>query len=366
MPTSLITDRDALVRWCADLADAPWIALDTEFLRERTYFAQFCLLQIAVPGRVACVDPVALDDLGPLIDLVYDTRVLKVTHAGRQDLEIFFDLRGSPPQPVFDSQLAAALLGYPDQISYAALVEAICGVKLDKAHTRTDWCARPLSAAQLQYAEDDVRYLCDLYLHLAARLNELGRTEWLAAESARLVDPATYDNAPELAYRRIRHAHTLNSVAQNVLRELAAWRERTARAANLPRNWVARDPLLFEIARRAPRDQGALVAIPELGEKAARKWGAQILEAIRHGEAAGAQPVWAEPLRFSPEQRALRERLTEIVRTRAVERAISPALLATRRDIERLIGGDTDIPLLQGWRRELVGEELARLIKGEL
>ena len=366
MDTRLITTPDELHALCTGLGTAPWIALDTEFMRERTYYAKLCLVQIATPSVIACVDPLALPDLGPLLDLLYEPRVLKVLHSARQDLEVFFDLRGAAPAPIFDTQIAAAFLGFDDQVGYAALVEAITKVKLDKAHTRANWATRPLLAEYLRYAEDDVRYLRDVYLHLQARLVETGRQAWLADEFAHLVDPTLYRNEPSQAWRRIKHGHQLAPAAQNILRALSAWREYKAQTHDLPRNWVLRDPVMFDIARTRPQTREQVAAIRDMDEKTAKRWSSDILEIVNTHDTPPAQTLWTPPIPLTPAQTHLCQQMAALLDTTARQNQLSPAAIATRRDLQRLIMGDTNIPVLQGWRYEILGRQLVDLLQGQI
>jgi ribonuclease D len=285
-------------------------------------------------------------------------------HAGRQDLELFNDLRGTPPTPVFDTQVAATLTGYGDQVGYGPLVETIVGVKLDKAHTRTDWCRRPLSEAQIRYAEDDVRYLRDIYQFLDRKVEEMGRAQWLQEELERLTNPETYNNDPDLAYRRLKRGHLLRPPAQHVLRSLAAWRERCAQEANLPRSWVADDAVLTALAGAAPTTREGLLQVDGVKESLVRKWGADILEAIQAGTAEAPQPLWENPVRLTNEQRSLADRMMKLVRERAERNQLAPAVLGTRREVDRFILGDDSVALLQGWRWHLIGQELLDLRTG--
>lgn len=364
MSTHYIVTADELTALCNQLRHAPWIALDTEFMRERTYYAKLCLVQIATPDLIACVDPLALDDLQPLLDLIYNPQVLKVLHSARQDLEVFFDLRGTAPVPVFDTQIAAAFLGFDDQIGYAALVEAITGVKLDKAHTRANWALRPLSPEQITYAEDDVRYLRDVYQHLQQRLEETGRQAWLADEFSQLVDTALYQNDPSLAWRRVKHGHQLNPKGQNILRALSQWRERMAQTHNLPRSWVLRDPAMFDIARRTPQTHEQLCAIRDMDEKTARKWSTDILTIVSENNLPPAQPLWSPPAPLSPEQTQLCREMAVLLDATARAHQLSPTALGTRRDLQRLVLGNKDVALLQGWRYEMIGRPLLALMEG--
>lgn len=363
MPTLYIATADELAALCLQLRQAAWIALDTEFMRERTYYAKLCLVQIATPDVIACIDPLALDDLTPLLDLIYDPQVLKVLHSARQDLEVFFDLRGAPPAPVFDTQIAAAFLGFDEQIGYAALVEAVTGTKLDKAHTRANWAARPLSPEQIVYAEDDVRYLRDVYVHLQQRLVETGRQAWLQDEFAQLVDPALYQNDPSLAWRRIKNGHQLNANAQNILQALCDWRERMAQTHNLPRSWVLRDTVMLDIARRTPQTPEQLSALREMDEKTAQRWSGEILDIVSRHNQPAMQTLWSTPAPLTPEQTQLCRDMAKLLDNTARERQLSPIALGTRRDLQRLVLGSKDVPQLHGWRYEIIGRPLLALLE---
>jgi ribonuclease D len=362
MTSELITTDAALADLCRALEGSAWIALDTEFLRERTYYARLCLIQIGVPGLVACIDPLALDQLEPLHALLENARQRKVLHAARQDLEVFNDLRRVVPAPLFDTQIAAAYLGYDDQIGYATLVTAVTGVTLDKTHTRTDWSKRPLSAAQHQYAEDDVRYLMPVYEALHERLAAAGRLAWVTDDCARLTEPALYANDPAEAWRRLRGAAELPAANQQILRALAAFREQTAQARNLPRAWVLRDEVLFELARHAPQTHAELVSIRGLEDGARQRWGDGLLASIQEGQQAEPVPLWERQLPPTPEQNALGKRLMETVRNVAREHELAPGVLATRRDVEKLVRGADPASVLRGWRAELLGAKLGALL----
>jgi ribonuclease D len=359
-PELLIQDPTSLTRLCEQLRDPPWLALDTEFMRTRTYYARLCLVQVATPNVIACIDPLALP-IEPLLEVIYSPGTLKVIHSARQDLEVFADIRGAPPAPVFDTQIAASLCGYDDQVGYGALVESITGHKLPKLHTRADWEARPLPPDQLHYAEDDVRYLRDVYQFLAQKLDSLGRTDWLAEECAALTDPALYRNDPREAFRRLRQGHHLPPAGQMVLRELAAWRELAAQQHNLPRGWVASDAALVETALTAPQTVEALGCIAGMGGAPSRKWGDDILNAIHRGQASTSEQLWLEPQRLDRQQQDLYERLQARVRAIAEQMKISSTLLAPRRELLKLIAGDLSGTLARGWRRALIGEEFLQL-----
>jgi ribonuclease D len=362
MTAELITDERALADLCRALASADWLALDTEFLRERTYRARLCLVQVATPEVVACIDPLALPGLAPLAELLHAPRPLKVLHAARQDLEVFHDLEARVPQPVFDTQVAAAYLGHDDQVGYGALVTEITGVTLAKAHTRTDWSRRPLSAEQLEYAADDVRYLRPLYEALRERLEARGRLAWAEDDCRQLTDPALYRADPEQAWRRLKGGADLPPANQQLLRALAAWRERAAQERNLPRAWVVRDEVLFELARRAPETGQALAGVSTLEDGARRRFGPELLATLAAARAAEPQVLWPRLAPLTPAQAALGKRLMARVRELAQEHALAPAVIATRREVEQLVRGADPGELLRGWRAELIAPALRPLL----
>ena len=243
-----IDDQRGLATVCATLSQAPWFAIDTEFLREKTYYPKLCLVQVATPDMVACIDPLVLDDITPLLDVIFDQQITKVMHAARQDMEIFYHLRGTVPAPVFDTQIAALLLGLPDQVGYGGLVQELLGVKLHKLHSRTDWSQRPLDGEQLHYAADDVIYLAQAYQLMQEKLWESDRLDWLAGDFQALSDPALYAAHPETAWLRVKGANKLSGAALAALQALAAWREDKAQTLDRPRDWVLRDDVLLDLS----------------------------------------------------------------------------------------------------------------------
>lgn len=357
-----------LTALCRDLRDSRWLAIDTEFMREKTYYAQLCLLQVASDDIIACVDPLALSDLSPLLDLIYNPAVVKILHSARQDLEIFYDLRGELPQPVFDTQIAATLLGHGDQVGYGPLVRAMCGVQLDKAHTRTDWCQRPLDPEQVHYAADDVRYLGHIYHAQHDELSRMGRLEWLSEDFAELTDNRRYAGSPQLAWRKIHNANQLKGVQLAALQALTGWREERAKAINIPRKWVLSDEVLFELARRMPKDETELAKLRGLEAGFAKRHGAELLELIaRAAELPKEQwPELQATPRLDSHQAALADVLMAVVRLRGEESRVSPATLATRKDLEQIVLGRKDAVPLHGWRRALVGDDLLGIVEGRL
>lgn len=363
-----MTDAEALQRLVERLAGKSYIAVDTEFMRERTYYARLCLLQIATDDLVAVVDPLAVDDLSPLYPVLFDEGTTKVFHAAYQDLEIVFQMTGRAPSPVFDTQVAATLAGHASQTSYGALVRDILGEDLKKADSYTDWARRPLTDSQLRYAADDVRYLTRVYMHLAEELERKGRADWLAGDFERLADPATYTVVPEEQYRRVKRASSLNRRQLAVLREVAAWREVAAQRRDLPKRWVAGDESLVEIARRQPSSAEELSHIRGLSDRVISRDSRALLEAIERGRALAESDLPSHRTRKPRPDSAegVVDLMSAVVRVRAKEHRVAAPLLASREDLEALASGDEDSPLLSGWRARLVGDDLAALLDGRL
>lgn len=362
-----VNTQSALEQLCDRLRGQPVLALDTEFLRERTYHAQLCLLQVAGEGIIACVDPLAIEDLGPLLDIIYDPSVVKVMHSARQDMEIFFDLRGDLPRPLFDSQIAATLMGFGEQVGYANLVKGLLGIELDKMHTRTDWTQRPLDDAQLKYAADDVRYLFEIYEHQTRTLVEKGRGDWLQEDFDELTNIETYSPPDNSLWQRVKGKQKLKGVQLAILRDLSIWREERARKINRPRRWVLKDDVLVDIARFAPRDITGLEKIRGLEAKTIQNQGRAILSVIQQARESDKEtwPKLKQWKRLTSSQDALVDILMAVLRLRGAEQEVSPTLLANRKELESLVLGETDSPVLHGWRGELVGHELQAVLAGE-
>ncbi|MGE0485359.1 MAG: ribonuclease D [Gammaproteobacteria bacterium] len=355
----LITDSAALARWCSGLPAAAAIAFDTEFERQRTYYAELCLAQAAVAGQVACIDPLSMDSLAPLGSLLGDGARRLVMHAARQDIEVLLQAGLPCAATLADSQVAAGLAGFHEQIGYADLVQQLLGHALDKSQTRTDWRQRPLSARQLAYAADDVRHLEEIEALLRERLLALGRLHWYAEDCAALADPALYAQPPALAWERVKGLPALAATAQASAVALASWRETAAQQRNLPRNWVLKDAELLALAGAAPRTIEALAAVLPDNPAFVRRHGAEVLERLRDVEPGLADAVTTRP----PPDSATRERIkacAAAVRGCAEGYGIAPALLLTRREIEALVAGQLSTRLRDGWRGEVLGDIVQR------
>jgi ribonuclease D len=350
---------DAVTDLAARLTRHTSIGLDTEFLRERTYRAELCLIQVSAGDDAVCVDPIAVTELGALAGPLTATAVVKVMHASRQDLEVLLPAVGLV-QPVFDTQIAAALAGFAAQIGYAELTRRLLGVELPKAHTRTDWSRRPLSPEQIEYAIDDVRHLVPLKLTLEEQLDKLGRLSWLAEELAALADARALATDPEEAWRRLKGLRGLDPSRERLARGLAAWRERRAMERNRPRGWILDDTALREMIVRVPRSLAALEAITEMPAGVVRHCGDELLACVAAANVPDPAPRLEARQRPDPAQSALVKKLGAVNQATATELGISPEVLATRRDLERLAEGDQEIAALRGWRRPVIGEKLLR------
>jgi ribonuclease D len=359
----MIDSSDSLATFAAAAGRAATLALDTEFMREKTYRAELCLLQIADGDSAVCIDPLAIPDLAALAPVLTAPGIVKVMHAARQDLEVLLPAVGLV-QPVFDTQIAAALAGHPAQVGYAELVRRLLGVELSKAHTRADWSRRPLSSAEQEYALDDVRHLAALRASLLDTLRERGRLAWLEEELATLANADALRVAPEDAWKKVKGLPALDPARQALAKELAAWRERRAIDRNRPRGWILDDAILREIVVRVPRSMEALTALPEIQESVLRKSGPELLEIVRAAGITDPPPPLPRRERPDPAQVALVKRLAEISNDVAKQLEVSAEVLATRRELEKLAAGKRDVSLLRGWRAEVVGEKLLAALAG--
>ena len=368
MQEQFIDTPEQLAAFAEAMGSARWLAVDTEFIRERTYFPRLCLIQVASEEIAACIDPLKIGDLGPLKELLLDPGITKVFHAARQDLEIFLHIWGELPTPIFDTQPAAALLGIGDQVGYGNLIQQVLGVNLAKDHSRTDWSHRPLQKAQLRYALDDVIYLGQAYRKMHRQLEEQGRLEWLEAEFQYLTDPATYALEPMTMWQRVKGRQHLKGVRLAILQQLTAWREEQALARDLPRRWILKDDVLLELARRAPGNLSELTRIRGLESSFVRNNGEALLERIRAARQLPREQWPAEkprPEKLSATEEATVDILTGALRLIADDAGLSPQVIASRKDLAALLRNEPQARLLQGWRRKLAGEPLRQLLSGE-
>jgi len=361
-----VDSQDKLSSLCSRIKSSDVIAIDTEFLREKTYYAQLCLIQVATDDILACVDPLTISNLDPLLDVFYDPVRTKILHSARQDLEIFFDLKGELPKPIFDTQIAATLLGYGDQIGYAGLVKAMLSKTIEKEHARTDWSQRPLDDAQIHYALNDVRYLISMYRTQKQRLSEKGRALWLQPDFDNLTDNKLYAPDPNHLWKRVKGTRILKRGQLTVLQQLTIWREQRAREFNRPRKWVLPDDVLVDIARRCPGTADALQKIRGWNNYIS-KYAEEIMAVVKNAKSIPEShwPVSERATTLTAEQEAIVDLLMGVVRTRAVENDVTPAVLVTRKELENLVSGDRNVNVLKGWRNELVGSELLNCLEGK-
>ena len=364
---TLITTTHELATLCEQLASEPFVTLDTEFMRDRTYYPQLCLIQVAGEQRHAAIDPLAPTlDLAPLFALLADPSVVKVFHAARQDIEIFHQLTGQIPQPLFDTQLAAMVCGYGEEVGYETLVAQIAKARIDKSSRFTDWSRRPLSARQLDYAIDDVVHLRVIYRRLEEQLERTGRSQWVAQELAELTDPATYQQPPEEAWRRIK-VRSRDPRFLAIVRALASWREREAQRRDLPRNRVLRDDLLMEVAANHPTSVEQLAKLKRISLDRASAAGvvAAIQDALALPETA--LPRLPPPVKLPRGIGPLVELLRVLLKLQCEEHHVAQRLVATTSDLEAIAAFEApDVAALKGWRLEVFGRAALALKRGEI
>jgi ribonuclease D len=365
-----ITTTPELAAACDRLARHAYITVDTEFLREETYWPELCLVQMAGPDEAVIVDPLAKGiDLEPFFSLMAKRDVVKVFHAGRQDIEIVYARARIIPEPIFDTQVAAMVCGFGESVGYSNLVKRVTNADVDKSSRFTDWRRRPLSQTQLVYALGDVTHLREIYGYLKSEIDASGRASWLEEEMATLTDPGTYHLTPEDAWRRMK-LRVKSRKAMATLMELAAWREAQAQTQNVPRARILRDEALYDIANRMPTEVGQLGQLRTLSEGFSRSSRAKdIVEAVKRGLARDPKTVPApgNGNTLSAEATALIELLKVLLKAAAARNKVAPKLIADSGDLERIaVDANPDVPALTGWRRELFGAEALRLKRGEI
>lgn len=363
-----ISTNEDLRAFCSRAAAFPAIAIDTEFLREKTYHAKLCLVQVATPDECVVIDPLEIGDMGPLAELMADVDTLKVFHACSQDMEVLCHALGAVPAPIFDTQVAAGFLGERAQCSYHNLVSTFCGVSLPKTESLTDWSRRPLSDKQVEYALDDVRYLIDAYRVIDSKLHSLGRTAWVRDEIRPLADPAHYRNDPRAAYKRVKRVNACTRRQLAVARELAAWREQRAETRDIPRKWVMSDEVLMALVKRAPRDAADLKRVRGTEQLSERD-----VEAVLAAAARGAScpqerlPFIGHARRApSPETESVCDLMFALLRLVSERTGVATSLIASRDELLSYIDDPASSRLREGWRFELVGTLLDDLLSGNM
>jgi len=349
-----------------------WIALDTEFVREKTYYPQLCLIQIAYPdlnnqAHLACIDPIAIEHLDTFGDILKDPNITKIFHAAYQDQEILFQRFGHTPAPIFDTQPAAAILGIGDQIGYARLVESLLDVSLEKSQSRTDWSRRPLTSKQVEYAIDDVRYLFKIYPLIIQKLATQNRLNWLDAEFEMLSDSQTYTPDPGSMWKKVKGLQTLKGKQLAVLQYLAAWRERQAIAKNRPRRWIVSDEVLLDMARFMPSTVSEVQQIRGFDESGLRQHLPELIRLIDNSKQLPPEQWPKLSIRKKPEnnEEVVVDLLMMVLRYQANLHKISPSVIASRKKVEKMImNGETQLP--QDWRGSLVNEQFEALLAGKL
>ncbi len=363
----VINTTQDLEAFVAKISEAKWLAIDTEFLREKTYYAKLCLVQVEADGHRACIDPLAIEDLSAFAELMHNPDITKVLHAAHQDLEILLQITGKMPAPIFDTQTAASVLGIGDQMGYARLVESMLGVSLAKTQSRTDWAKRPLRDVQLEYAIDDVRYLAQIYPLMIEQLESQNRLNWLDNDFAKATNPQTYAMNSEERWKKVKGNQVLKRPQLAILKELAAWREERAEQSDRPRKWILSDDILLDMARQQPSTAADIKEIRGINPDRSQKHHDTWLELIKKGKAIP-EAEWPELARAnkpSPNQNALIDLLMLVIQIQAKQHKITAAVIATRKRVaDMVLAGETSIS--DDWRGALVNDEIAAVIAGEL
>lgn len=364
MEFRILTTNQELEAFCKASRNVDWLALDTEFIRESTYYPKLCLVQIASARDIVCIDTIAIEDLSSLRKLLYQPTITKIFHSASQDLEIFVNLYDEVPTPMFDTQIAASLLGYGDQVSYAHLVNEICDIELDKSLSRTNWERRPLTENEIRYAVDDVKYLTKVYLHLKDELSEHQRSHWAEFECNNLSALEKYNIDTSKTWKTVKGVGKLESHQLIVLKQLAEWRELQAIVENKPRRWILSDKALRNLAIEQPSDLDTLQVLEDINREH-MGYATTLLDEIKLAknipEADWPLASLTGPL--SNEQRKLVKQAQSLIRERAEELNISPSLLATRSVVEKLIRGKRELDILSSWKKDLIGDELVEMIE---
>lgn len=368
MKFHFIDNNKALADFCKSVEGSALCALDTEFLREKTYFSQLALIQLATEKEQACIDPLSIDDFSPLIGIFNNTDMVKILHSPSQDLEIFYQNFNTLPEPLFDTQLAAAVLGFASQIGYADLVNRICGVQLEKKYTRTEWTKRPLSDGELNYAMDDVRYLIKIYRDLTSQLKNRNRLSWIQVDFKKMSDKSTYRLDMGKLWMRLKGVQRLKGAALNNADQLCRWREQKAIDRNRPRRWIMKDEDIVDIARLRPSTHHQLTQIGSLSNDYVGKNGDAILKALQHASKIESSLYPRQPgfVKLSNQQQAIADCLMAICRDVAEKNDIALSSITTKKEVDSLVAGNTDSKLSSGWRYQMLGQTLMKFQQGEI
>lgn len=364
----LIDDDSQLKAFVKRCCTSPYMAIDTEFLREKTYYARLCLIQVAIEGEVAIIDPFAIKDITLLNDALTSPDVVKIFHASSQDIEILYHETGVVPRPVFDTQIAAALLGKSQQASYSSLVSSYCSVNLPKKDSFTDWSQRPLKDSQIRYAADDVVYLPQIYYDMVEVLNEKNRLHWLDEAFEEISSPEKYEIKPEERYRKLRRVNQLNAQQMAAAREFTAWRELKAQKINVPRKWIVSDEQIVEACRREARTIDELFMVRGMRESLRAEDARQAVACIKKGLLCPKEqlPQVHEKPKNEHNVDIVVDLMNAVVHLRARENHIAPQTLAPQAELMKLARGhDDECELLKGWRYKVIGKELKELLKGK-
>lgn len=364
----LIDDDSQLKAFVKCCCTSPYMAIDTEFLREKTYYARLCLIQVAIEGEVAIIDPFAIKDITLLNDALTSPDVVKIFHASSQDIEILYHETGVVPRPVFDTQIAAALLGKSQQASYSSLVSSYCSVNLPKKDSFTDWSQRPLKDSQIRYAADDVVYLPQIYYDMVEVLNEKNRLHWLDEAFEEISSPEKYEIKPEERYRKLRRVNQLNAQQMAAAREFAAWRELKAQKINVPRKWIVSDEQIVEACRREARTIDELFMVRGMRESLRAEDARRAVACIKKGLSCPKEqlPQVHEKPKNEHNVDIVVDLMNAVVHLRARENHIAPQTLAPQAELMKLARGhDDECELLKGWRYKVIGKELKELLKGK-
>jgi len=375
LPYSYIDTAEDLETLCQSLASVTHMAVDTEFLRENTYYPELCLIQIKSGDILACIDPIAInknndgkkDSLSAFSALLANPAITKVLHSASQDMEIFFMLEKTPPRPIFDTQVAAPLLGFNEQIGYGNLVKEVLSINLPKAHTRADWSRRPIPENQIHYALDDVIHLEAVYFELKKRLEKKSRLDWLAQDFEDISNPERYNKPAKNMWQKIRAAQFLKGAQLATLQALAEWRELTARESNRPRNWILKDDAIADLAKQRPTSSKELSHIRSVGAKTVDRHGKQLLQIIQDGAEREPVPLpdYVKKEKLSSSAQAGVDVLAALVAIKADEHKINATLLAPRKMLEACWRAGDASPL-GGWRHTLLGADIQNCLAGRV